>query len=83
MSINCVDVSKEMITSKNCLKRLLKIYKTKVLMKSVTSEGRKYCRMLHWSICNTFDLHYAIIGIANQFFAFFLSDRLRQVLLYL
>ena len=31
---------------------------------------------------NTFDLHQAIIGVENQFLVFFLSDHLRQVLLY-
>ena len=35
------------------------------------------------AFCNTFDLHYAIIGLENQFLIFFLSGRLRQVLLYL
>ena len=33
--------------------------------------------------CNDFDLHSAIIGIENQFMVFYLSGRLRQVLLYL
>ena len=33
------------------------------------------------AFCNTFDLHYAIIGLENQYIAFFLSDSLRQVLL--
>ena len=31
---------------------------------------------------NTFDLHKAIIGLESQFLVFFLSDSLRQVLLY-
>ena len=35
------------------------------------------------SFCNTFDLHYAVIGLENQVLEFFLIDRLRQVLLYL
>ena len=30
---------------------------------------------------NTFDMHLAIIGLETQFLVFFLSDRLRQVLL--
>ena len=34
------------------------------------------------AFCNTFDLHLAIIGLENQFLVFFLSGRLRQVLLY-
>ena len=34
------------------------------------------------AFCNTFDLHEAIIGLENQFLVFFLSGRLRQVLLY-
>ena len=32
--------------------------------------------------CNTFDQHYAIIGLENQLLVFFLSGGLRQVLLY-
>ena len=36
--------------------------------------------MLQWgAFCNTFDLHYAIIGLENQCLVFFLSGRLRQV----
>ena len=31
---------------------------------------------------NTIDLYQAIIGLENQFLVFFLSGRLRQVLLY-
>ena len=34
------------------------------------------------AFCNTFDLHKAIICLENQFLVFFLSGRLRQVLLY-
>ena len=34
------------------------------------------------AFCNTFDLHYAIISFEN-FLVFFLSGRLRQVLLYI
>ena len=33
------------------------------------------------AFCNTFDLHLAIIGLENQLLDFFLSGRLRQVLL--
>ena len=34
------------------------------------------------AFCNTFDQHWAIIGLENQFLVFFLSGCLRQVLLY-
>ena len=34
------------------------------------------------AFCNTFDLHYAIICLEKNFFVCFLSDFLRQVLLY-
>ena len=34
------------------------------------------------TVLHTFDLHYAIISLENQFLVFFLSGRLRQVLLY-
>ena len=33
------------------------------------------------AFCNTFDLHYAMMGL-EKFFFFFFSGRLRQVLLY-
>ena len=33
------------------------------------------------AFCNIFDLHEPIIGVENQFLAFFLSGHLRQVLL--
>ena len=34
------------------------------------------------AFCNTFDLYSVIISLENQFVVFFLSGRLRQVLLY-
>ena len=34
------------------------------------------------AFCNTFDLHYVVISLENQFLVFFLSGRLRQVSLY-
>ena len=34
------------------------------------------------AFCNTFDLHYAIIGLVKKTFFRFLSGLLRQVLLY-
>ena len=34
------------------------------------------------AFCNTFDRHLVIISLENQFMVFFLSGRLRQVLLY-
>ena len=34
------------------------------------------------AFCNTFELHLVIIGLENQYLVFFLSGRLRQVLLY-
>ena len=39
-------------------------------------EGQKYCRML----CNTFDLHLAIIGLEKTNFGLFKSGRFSQVL---
>ena len=35
------------------------------------------------AFCNTFDLHEAINSLENEVLVFFLSGRLRQVLLYL
>ena len=59
--------------SKTCLKRPLK-----------KGQNKTNCSLMKVdeSILNTFDLHEAIIGFENQFLVFFLSDRLRQVLLY-
>ena len=34
------------------------------------------------AFCNAFDLHKVIIGLENQYLVFFLSGRLRQVVLY-
>ena len=34
------------------------------------------------AFCNTFDLHYMVIDLENQFLVFFLSGHLMQVLLY-
>ena len=34
------------------------------------------------AFCNTFDLHEAINGLENEILVFFLSDHLRQVILY-
>ena len=68
--------------SKTCLKRPLKIDKKKVLktddklMKVVS-----IAECSHGAFCNIFDLHLEIIGLENRFFDFFLSGRLRQVLL--
>ena len=76
-------------TVKPVLSNHSKIDKTKIFYdKWYLNEGRKYCRMLpllqnapRGAFCNTFDLHQVIIGHGNQFFVFFLSGRLRQVLL--
>ena len=54
-----------------------KIDKTKILM---TNDSLMKVESI--AECNTFDLHLAIIGLENQFLVFFLSGRLRQVLLY-
>ena len=59
-----------------------KIYKTKVLKTNgslMKVESIAECSL--GAFCNTFDLHQAIIGLENHFLVFFLSDRLRQVLL--
>ena len=70
--------------SKTCLKRPLK-RKTKTIFQDRLSlnAGQKYCRMLpleHSAILSTFiKLTFAI----KTFFCLFLSDCLKQVLLYL
>ena len=58
--------------SKTCLKRPLKIDKTKILMTDgslMQVESIAECSL--GAFCNTFDLHYVIIGLENQFMAFF------------
>ena len=40
------------------------------------------CSLPFGAFCNTFDLRLAIMGIENRILVFFLSGRLRQVLLY-
>ena len=73
---------------KNTVKPLLsghsKIDKTKVFNTNgslMKVESIAECSL--GAFCNTFDLHKAIIGCENKFLDFFLSGRLRQVLLYL
>ena len=68
--------------SKPFLSSHSKIDKTKVLKTNdslMKVESIAGCSLA--AFCNTFDLHYAIIGLEKQFLVFFLSGRLRQVLL--
>ena len=55
--------------SKTCLKRPLKIDKTKVLMEN--GSLMKVESIAECSFFNTFDLHSAIIGIEKQFLCSF------------
>ena len=69
--------------SKSCLERNSKIDKIKILKTNgslMKVESIAECSL--GAFCNTFDLHEAIFGLENQFSVFFLSGRLRQVLLY-
>ena len=60
-----------------------KIDKTKVLKTNCSlMKVKSIAECSFGAFCNTFDLHLAIIGLENQFLIFFLSGRLRQVLLY-
>ena len=60
------------------------IDKTKVLKTNgILMKVESIAECSFGAFCNTFDLHKAIIGRENQFFVFFLSGRLRQVLLYI
>ena len=62
--------------SKTCQKRPLKdIQNTCCKDKWTLNEGLKYSRMLG-AFCNTFDLHYAKIGLEKQFLSSFLVDLL-------
>ena len=57
------------LSSKTCIKLPLKdIHNKGHSDKWALNAGRKYCRML----CNTFDLHYVIIGLekTNTFLSF-------------
>ena len=74
---------KSVFTVKSILSSHSKIDNTKVLNTSgglVKVKSIAECSL--GAFCNTFDLHLAIIGLENQFLVFFLSGRLRQVLLY-
>ena len=51
------------------------------VLKTGGSAGRKHCRLA--TFCNTIDMHYAIICLENIFLGLYLSDCLRQVLLYM
>ena len=70
--------------SKTCLKPPLKNRKKTKILKTNRSlmkvESIAKCSL--GAFCNTYDLHYAIIGLENQVLVFFLSGHLRQVLLY-
>ena len=71
------------VTVKPVFSGHLKIDKTKVLKANdslMKVESTAECSL--GAFCNTFDLHLAIIGLENQFLVFFLSGRLRQVLLH-
>ena len=69
--------------SKTCLKRPLKNRKTKVLTENGSlMKVQSIAECSIGALCNMFDLHLAIISIENQFLVFFLSGRLRQVVLY-
>ena len=69
--------------SKTCLKQPLKKDKTMVLKTNgslMKVESIAECSL--GAFCNTFDLHLAIISLEKQLLVFFLSGRLRHVLLY-
>ena len=69
----------DMIISQNLLVSISKSHKQINTVKPVLSGLSKIDKT---KVLNTFDLHLAIIGLKNQFLIFFLSGRLRQVLLY-
>ena len=70
----------DLCTVKPVLSSHSKIDITKVLN---TSGGlvkvKSIAECSHGAFFNTFDLHFAKIGLENQFLVFFLSGRLRQV----
>ena len=71
------------MSGKTLLSSISKIDKIKVLKANGSSiKVKSIAECSLGAFCNTFDLHYAIICIENQFLVFFLSDCLRQVLLY-
>ena len=55
------------IYSKTCVKRPLKIDKTKILM---TNGSLMKVEIIAECSCNTFDLHQAKLGLEKQFLAF-------------
>ena len=57
--------------------------KTKIIMtNSSLMKVESFAECSLGAFCNTFDLHLAIIGLKKQFLVFYLSGRLRQILLY-
>ena len=70
--------------SNTCLKRPLKNRQNKGLKdKWQLNEGQKYCRMLSWSILQYFWPAFSHHRSWKPILIFFLSGRLRQVLLYI
>ena len=64
-------------------KQPLKKEKTKILMTNCSlMKVKSIAECSLGAFCNTFDLHKAIIGLETNFLVFFMSGRLRQVLLY-
>ena len=60
--------SKKYIYSNTCVKRPLKIDITKILMTNGSlMQVKSIAECSPWSILHTFDLHYVIIGLENQF----------------
>ena len=73
----------KIIIVKSVLSGHSKIDKTKVLNTNGSlMKVKSIAECSLGAFCNSFDLHLAINGLEKQFLVFFLSGRLRQVLLY-
>ena len=79
LSISLQYTVKPLLSSHSKIDKTLKVLKTNGSSMKVKSIAE--CSL--GAFCNTFDLHEGIIGLENQFLLFFLSGRLRQVLLYI
>ena len=77
------NVLAQLNTVKPVLSRHSKIDKTKIFKTNGSlMQVKSIAECSLGAFCNTFDLHLAILSLGNQFLVFFLSGRLRQVLLY-
>ena len=70
-------------TVKPVLRGHSKSDKTKIIMTNGSFMKVESIAECSRAFCNSFDLHYEIVGLEKQLLVFILSGRLRKVLLYM